>query len=71
MSDAFENEVRKNERQREYRQALELLEYIKERYILVEKSPTDNPSELLYGKLINNQHEDKTQKGGQTNENNC
>ena len=44
---------------REYRQALESLEYIKERYILVEKSPTDDPSDLLVGKLINNQQEDK------------
>lgn len=32
---------------REYRQALEVLEYIKERYILVEKSPKDDPNALL------------------------
>ena len=44
---------------REYRQALESLEYIKERYILIEKSPTDDPSDLLVGKLINNQNETK------------
>lgn len=44
---------------REYRQALESLEYIKERYILIEKSPTDDPSALLVGKVINNQNETK------------
>lgn len=44
---------------REVRQALEVLEHIKERYILVEKSPTDDPSALLVGKLANNQNETK------------
>ena len=44
---------------REYRQALEVLEHIKERYILIEKSPTDDPSALLVGKVINNQNETK------------
>ena len=29
---------------REYRQALEVLEHIKKRYILVEKSPRENPN---------------------------
>lgn len=47
----------------EAKQALELLDYIKERYILVEKSPTDAPSELLVGKLAN-----KEKKDGQADE---
>lgn len=36
---------------REYRQALESLNFIKERYILLEKSPADSPFDLMTAKL--------------------
>lgn len=49
---------------REYRQALEVLEHIKERYILVEKSPRDDPNALI------ERRQNAKTKGGQP-ERNC
>lgn len=49
---------------REYRQALEVLEYIKEHYILVEKSPRDDPNALI------ERRQNAKTKGGQP-ERNC